>query len=151
MALLRLVHLLGFTAWLGSGLALMVMSIVARSEPASSTASLARVQWAVTRLLLLPGALLTVFSGLMLTFRLMHGSTMGNPWMVTMQGAGLVGGFIALFVVVPASARLAKLDPGGPHAAHVARTRGTLRIASSLSGALGLLALLAAALYRSGA
>ena len=151
MALLRLVHLLGFTAWLGAGLALMVMSIAARSEPATSAASLARVQWAVTRLLLLPGALLTVFSGLMLTFRLMHGSTMGNPWMVTMQGAGLVGGFIALFVAVPASARLAKLDPDVPHAAHVARTRRTLRIASSVNDALGLLALVAAALYRAGA
>lgn len=148
MTLLLALHLFGFVAWLGGGLASMVIGIAGRSGDAAALGVTARLQWAVTRLMVLPGALLTVFSGLMLTFRLMHGSAMGNPWMASMQGAGLVGALVALFVAVPAAARLARLDPVG---AEAARVRVTSRVAASISGALGLFALLAAVLYRTGA
>ena len=54
------------------------------------------VAWAITRGLIFPGSLLTVVSGLFLTFKLMHGPAMGNGWLVTMQGLGILVALLAL-------------------------------------------------------
>jgi hypothetical protein len=143
-------HLLGMTLWLGGGFASMAIALGSRAEHRAALGLVSRVQWAVSRLLILPGSLLTVFSGLILTFRLMHGSTMGNPWMVLMQVVGIVGAMLALFVSVPTAARIARVDPEGEHAAYFDRMRARLRLAGSVSGSLGLLAMLAAAMYRYG-
>lgn len=150
MTLLLFVHLLAFTAWVGGGFASMTVAIAGRSEGPAGQGIVARLQWALARWLILPGALFTVLSGLLLTFRLMHGSAMGSSWMVLMQVTGLLGALIALFVTVPAAARLARLDATGPHAGYADRLRGRLRLAGSVSGTLGLIAMLAGALYRYG-
>lgn len=150
MALLLFLHLLGMTAWLGGSFASMVIGIAGRAEQRSSLGTVARSQWAVSRLLILPGSLLTVLSGLFLTFRLMRSNVMGNPWMVTMQGLGLLGALLVLTIAVPAAARLARLDPEGQYAAYFDRLRLRLRLVGSIAGTMGLIAMLAAALYRYG-
>ena len=73
-----------------------------------------RAQAAVQRLIIGPGALLTVLSGLMLTFNVISRfgePGIAGPWLMVMQGTGLVGGLLTLFVIVPTAARLARIDP----------------------------------------
>ena len=150
MAALLFLHFLGMILWLGGGFASMAIGIASRTESRPALATVAKMQWSVLRMLVLPGSLLTVFSGLMLTFRLMHGGTMGNPWMVLMQVLGIVGAMLALFVSVPTAARVARVDPTGEHAGYFDRMRRRLKLVGSISGTMGLLALLSGAFYRYG-
>lgn len=150
MTSLLFLHLIGFVLWIGGGSASMVIGLGTKGEPRASQALVTRVQWAVMRLVVMPGALLTVFSGLMLTFRLMHSGRMGSPWMVTMQALGIFGALLTLFVSVPAAARVAHLDPMGEHAAYFDRMRARLRLTGAVGGMMGLIALLAGALYHYG-
>lgn len=143
-------HLLGVVLWLGGGSASMVLAISSKSLDRGTLGTVVRLQWAIVRALLFPGALLTVITGLFLTVRLMQGSSMGNGWLVTMQGVGLLGALMVLAVLVPTAARLARLDPMGAHAAYFDRLRTRQRIVGSISGLLGLVALLAGAAYRYG-
>ena len=68
---------------------------------------------------------------------------MGNPWMATMQGLGILAALLTLSISVPAAARLARLDPMGQHAAFVDRLRKRQRLVGLITLAMGLLALLA--------
>ena len=61
-------HLLGFTMWLGGGLATMVTGVAAKREDRPGLGAMVRAQAAVQKLIIAPGALLTVASGLILTF-----------------------------------------------------------------------------------
>ncbi len=151
MSLWLFLHLLGVAAWMGGGFSATALSFASRAEARPALATVARLQWAIVRTLVFPGSLLTVVSGLFLTFRLMNGLATGNGWLVAMQVLGFVGALLALTVLVPTAARLTRLDPMGEHAAFFDRLRMRQRIAGSVSGVLGLVALLASAIYRYGA
>jgi hypothetical protein len=70
-----------------------------------------------------------------------------SPWIMSMQGAGLVGAALVIVVSVPASMRAARLDPVTQAAAFDGlRTR--LRIVGAVSGLLGFIALFSGAMYR---
>jgi hypothetical protein len=143
-------HLLGFTLWLGGGMASMFAGIMARKEDRVGLGAVVRAQAAIHRTIIFSGALLTVLSGLILTFRISAGRTAGfNLPLVVMQGAGLIGALLALFVSIPTAAKLGRLDPVAQTAAFD-ELRARQRIIGSISGTLGLIALLAAALYRYG-
>ena len=81
-------HLLGFTMWIGGGLASMFAGIAGRQEDRAGLGVVARVQAAIHRVLVLPGAVLTVLSGLMLTFRVTGAYATANTWLIVMQGTG---------------------------------------------------------------
>ncbi len=141
-------HLLGFTMWLGGGIGAMFAGIAAKNETRQALAGVVRGQAAVQRLIIGPGALITVLSGLMLTLSVSSrfGETEGvGPWLLVMQLAGLAAGLLTLFVTVPTSARLARLDPE-THAAAFDQLRKRVRLVATISGSLGLIALLAGAL-----
>jgi hypothetical protein len=141
-------HLLGFTMWLGGAISTMFAGIAARGESRPALGAVVRAQAAVQRMIIGPGALLTVLSGLMLTLNVSSrfGETQGaGPWLMVMQVAGLIAGLITLFIIVPTGARLARLDPEA-HAAAFDRLRKRLKLMGSISGSLGLVALLAGAL-----
>jgi hypothetical protein len=142
-------HLLGFTLWLGGALATMVMSVAARREDRHGLAAVVRTQTAVMKMAIGPGALLTVLSGLILTFTL-TGATGKYPgfsiWLVLMQGAGLIAALLTLLISLPTAAKLGRLDPSGEGAAYFDELRQRQRIVASISGTLGLLALLAGAM-----
>jgi hypothetical protein len=143
-----LLHLLGFTMWLGASLGSMFAGMAAKVESRQGLAAVLRAQAAVQRLIIGPGALLTVLSGLMLTLNASSrfGEPMAaGPWLLVMQVAGLVAGLLTLFVVIPTGARVARLDPE-VHAAAFDHLRKRVRTAASISGALGLIALVAGAL-----
>ncbi|MGH7629592.1 MAG: DUF2269 family protein [Gemmatimonadales bacterium] len=141
-------HLLGFTMWLGGGLSTMFAGIAAKGEARQALGVVVRTQAAVQRVLVGPGALLTVLSGLMLTLSVSDRfpETGGvGLWLMVMQVAGLVAGLLTLFITIPTSARLARLDPE-THAAAFDELRKRIRLVASISGSLGLIALLAGAL-----
>jgi hypothetical protein len=144
-------HLLGFTMWLGGALAAMVAAIAAKREERVVLGAVVRSQAAVQKAIIAPGALLTVLSGLILTFAVTArtGGVVGfSTPLVVMQGAGILGALIVLLVGLPTAAKLARLDPTGPGAAYFDELRQRQRVTSSIAGVLGLVALVAGASVR---
>ena len=144
-------HLLGFTMWLGGGLASMSAGIAAKREDRVGLGAIARAQAAVHKAIIAPGAILVVLSGLILTFSVSGrtGELVGfSVWLVVMQGAGLVGALIVLLIGLPTAAKLARLDPMGQGAAFFDELRQRQRIVASASGVLALVALVAGAFVR---
>jgi hypothetical protein len=142
-------HIVGFTLWIGGGLASMVAGIVSKGEERARLGAVVRAQAAVQRMLVAPGALLTVLSGVMLTFAMtsLRGGEAGfSFWLVLMQGAGLVGALIVLLVGLPTSSRLTRIDPQGQNAAYFDELRQRQRVTSSLAGVLAVAALVGGAM-----
>jgi predicted phage tail protein len=140
-------HLLGFVMWMGGGLASMVAGIAARPESRGGLGAVVRAQSAIQRSIIAPGALLTVLSGLMLTFAL-AGMAGGSTWLMVMQGAGLVAALITLFVALPTATRLSRLDPTGDQAAYFDELRNRQKVVGMIWGVLVLLSLVAGTLVR---
>jgi uncharacterized membrane protein len=142
-------HLLGFTLWLGGAIASMIMGIAAKAEERSGLGAVVRAQSKLTKVAIAPGALLTVLSGLILTFQLSGGDFAGfSPWLVVMQGAGIIAALITLLIALPTAARLGRLDPTGEAARYFDELRSRQRIVASIAGTFGLVALLAGAMLR---
>ena len=140
-------HLLGFTLWLGGAIASMIVGIAAKAEERSGLGAVVRAQSQLTKVAIAPGALLTVLSGLILTFRLSGGDFAGfSIWLVIMQGAGLIAALITLLIALPTAARLGRLDPAGEAARYFDELRSRQRIVASIAGTFGLVALFAGAM-----
>lgn len=143
-----LVHWIGLILWLGPGVAAMFMNIRARREPPSVRALLARALAPVHGVLIGPGALLTAVTGVVLTMRLARtGVPRGSIGLMVMQGAGLVGALVVLFVVLPAAARLARVAAsvqGDELPPAFTALRKRVVVGSSVGGTLGVIALVAA-------
>jgi hypothetical protein len=137
-----LLHFVGFIMWLGGGLGAMVAGVSARNETRAGLGAVTRAQASVQKILVAPGALLVVLSGLILTVRLMNAMTTTlSSWLMVMQGAGILGALIILLGGLPIASRLSRLDPEGPHAAHFDELRRRQKVVSSVAGVLGLVAL----------
>ena len=139
-------HLLGFTLWLGGAISAMIMGIAARSEDRHGLGAVVRAQGSLMKVAIAPGALLAVLSGLIFTFRLTAagGEMVGfNPWLVIMQGAGLVAALLTLLIALPTASKLSRLEPAGETARYFDELRQRQRIVGSISGTLGLVALFA--------
>lgn len=142
-------HIVGFTLWIGGGLASMVAGIVSKGEDRARLGAVVRAQAAVQKVLVAPGALLTVLSGLMLTFAVtsLRGGEVGfSLWLMLMQGAGLVGALIVLMVGLPTASKLTRLDPLGPNAAYFDELRQRQRVTGSIAGVFALAALVGGAM-----
>jgi hypothetical protein len=144
-------HILGFTLWIGGAIASMVAGVSAKREGREGVGVVARAQAAIQKVLIGPGALLTVLSGLMLTFGI-TGQTGGlvgfNLWLVLMQAAGIVGALVALLISLPTASKLARLDPAGPHADYFDELRARQRVTASIAGVLALAALVGGVMVR---
>jgi hypothetical protein len=144
-------HLLGFTLWLGGAIASMIVGIAAKREDRHGIGAVVRAQTQLTKIAIAPGALLTVLSGLILTFSTtaQTGELVGfSLALVIMQGAGILAALLTLLITLPTSAKLGRLDPVGEAAGYFDELRQRQRIVASISGMLGLVALLAGALVR---
>src|SRR5438046_10441520 len=90
-----LVHVLGFTLWLGGGIATMVAGVTAKRFAAGERLVGYKLIGAIQRLLVAPGALAVVPSGFALAGPYMkQGAVPGR--MGLMMGAGLTGTIAAL-------------------------------------------------------
>ncbi len=142
-------HIIGFTMWIGGALAIMVAGIVSKGEERARLGAVVRAQAAVQKILVAPGALMTVLSGVMLTFAMtsLSGGQAGfSIWLVLMQGAGLVAALIVLMVGLPTSSKLARIDPEGPNAAFFDELRQRQRITGSIAGVFAVVALVGGAM-----
>lgn len=144
-----LVHVLGFTLWLGGGIATMVAGVTAKRMGAAERLAGYKLIGAVQRLLVAPGALAVVLSGVILSMPYMRQGVVPG-WMGLMMIAGLLGAVGAVAISVPTAARLARLEPDArgdlPEAFHRLRKRQIF--AATIAGGLGLIALFAATLGR---
>lgn len=139
-------HLLGFTLWLGGAIASMIIGIAAKREDRSGLGAVVRSQATLTKIAIAPGALLTVLSGLILTFQLTTDVAGFSIWLMIMQGAGSIAALLTLLISFPTATRLGRLDPTGEAARYFDELRARQRIVASISGMFGLVALLAGAM-----
>jgi hypothetical protein len=144
-------HILGFTLWIGGAIASMVAGVAAKREGREGLGVVARAQAAIQKVLIGPGALLTVLSGLMLTFGITgrSGDLVGfNLWLVLMQAAGIIGALVALLISLPTASKLARIDPVGPHADYFDELRARQRITASIAGVLAVVAMVGGVMVR---
>ena len=140
-------HLLGFTLWLGGAIAAMIIGIAAKREDRHGLGAVVRAQATLMKVAIAPGALLAVLSGLILTFQVSGDDLPGfSIWLMLMQGAGLVAGLLTLLIALPTAAKLSRLEPTGETARYFDELRQRQRMVGSISGTLGLVALLAGAM-----
>jgi hypothetical protein len=144
-----LVHFLGLALWLGGGIATMVGGITAKPFPAAERLAAYRISSAVQRILVGPGAIAVVLSGIFLSMPYMRSGAMPG-WIGMMTGTGVLGALLAITLSVPTAARLGRLqlDARGelPEAFTALRKRQVL--AASIAGGLALVALGAATIGR---
>ena len=92
-----LVHVLGFTLWLGGGIATMVAGVSAKGFAPAERLAAYKLIGAIQRILVGPGAMAVLLSGLVLAMPYMkQGAVPG--WMGVMMIAGTFG-LIAMFAV----------------------------------------------------
>src|SRR5256884_4914544 len=104
-----LVHVLGFTLWLGGGIATMVAGVSAKGFAPAERLAAYKLIGAIQRILVGPGALAVLLSGLVLAMPYMkQGAVPG--WMGVMMIAGILGALGAVAISVPTAAKLARLE-----------------------------------------
>jgi hypothetical protein len=141
------VHLFGFTMWLGGAMAAMFAGIASRSEDRASLGAVARALAAIQRSVIAPGSVLVILSGLVLTFKVAGGPG-PSPWLMAMQGAGLIGALVNIAVLLPTATRAARIDPTGPNGAYFDELRNRTRVVGMIAGTLGLIALVSGVMLR---
>ncbi len=151
MALWLFLHFAGFILWLGGGLASMLAGISARHEGPAAIGPVTRIQAALQRNVIAPGAGLVILSGLFLTMKTFGmGNVAPSGWLMLMQVAGLIGAALTLFVGLPTSSRLARISPEGQTAPLFEQLRKRMAAVGSIAGTLGWVALVAGAVLRGG-
>jgi len=144
-------HIFGFVLWMGGGFAAMNVGIAMRRGAREDTPALLALSGRLHRALILPGVVLTVISGLILTLRMYGGAISENGFptaLMVMQGAGLIAAALVLMVSFPTVSRLTRLDPDGQHAALFRMLARRAALSGSLSGMLALVALIGGVLLR---
>lgn len=144
-----LLHVLGYTFWIGGGVATMVAGIVAKRFAPESRLGAYRVTSAVQRILVGPGAVTVTISGFLLTMPYMKSGAVPG-WMMLMMVSGFIGALVAIGVTVPVAARIGALevDARGDLPERFAGLRARLVWSASVGGGLALLALVAGSLLR---
>ena len=138
-------HVIGFVAWLGGGLAVMLSGITAKYFPPEQRLAVYRIMAVITRNLVGTGAVLVVVSGFVLSVPYFKGATVPT-WLMAMQALGFMGAIVAIAIVVPTAARLGRLDldPRGELPEAFAGLRRKQAVFATLAGVFALLALRAA-------
>src|SRR3989449_9113155 len=103
------VHVIGFTLWLGGGIATMVAGVSAKSFDPGPRLAAYKLIGNIQRLLVGPGAIAVVLSGIVLAMPYMRSGAMPG-WLNLMMGAGLLGALAAVGFGVPAVVRLARVE-----------------------------------------
>lgn len=139
-------HLVGFTLWIGGGVATMVAGIAAKDFAPESRLAGYRIISSVWRIVVGPAALAVLLSGVVLSMPYMKSGQVPGA-LGLMMGAGMLGALIAVGVALPAAAALGRLelDETGQLPKQFTNVRKRLAMAASIAGGLALVALVAAA------
>ena len=142
-------HVMGFVAWLGGGLAVMLSGVTAKYFPPDQRLAVYRIMAVITRNLVGTGAVLVVVSGFVLSVPYFKSATVPT-WLMAMQLLGFMGAIVAIAIVVPTAARLGRLDldPRGELPESFAGLRRRQAIFATLAGVFALLALVAGTVFR---
>ena len=142
-------HDMGFVAWLGGGLAVMLSGITAKYFPPEQRLAVYRIMAVITRNLVGTGAVLVVVSGFVLSVPYFRAGT-APSWLLAMQALGFMGAIVAIAIVMPTAARLGRLDldPRGELPGSFAGLRRRQAIFATLAGVFALLALVASTVFR---
>lgn len=149
MAFVLFLHLLGSALWIGGAIAAMVIAIAARRESAAIRAGAFRLLARVHSLVIGLGALLAVGTGVLLTMQLVsdgRSDLMSSPAIWVMQGTGLIGGLLVLFLGLPTAVKMGGLavpTEGGQLLPAFERYRKRQAVVSSVAGVLAIVALYA--------
>jgi hypothetical protein len=145
----RFLHVIGFVAWIGGGLAVMLSGITAKFFPPDQRLAVYRIMAVITRNLVGTGAVLVVVSGFVLSVPYFKGATVPT-WLMAMLVLGFMGAIVAIAIVVPTAARLGRLDldPRGELPESFAGLRRRQAIFATLAGVFALLALVAGTVFR---
>lgn len=143
------VHVLGIVLWIGGGLATMVAGVAAKQFPPESRLLAYRLTSAVQRVLVGPGAVAVLVSGVVLTMRYMRDGIIPG-WLALMMAAGIPAAALALGVALPTATRLGRLelDARGELPPEFVTLRARLVKVASIAGGLGLIALVAGTILR---
>ena len=143
------VHVLGTILWLGGGLATMVAGVAAKRLPPDQRLVAYRLTSAVQRVLVGPGALAVLISGVVLGMRFVREGAI-PAWLMLMMGAGIPAAVLALGVALPTATQLGalELDSRGVLPDRFVALRLRLVRMASIAGGLGLIALVAGTLLR---
>lgn len=144
-------HVFGFVIWLGGGLSTMVGSIATKHHSPAERLAVFTAFGAVARHLIAPGALLVVVTGIgMMLGMVTEGGAPPGTSLGIMMGAGLIGALLAIVIVTPTAAKIARLtpDPRGEMPEAFAGLRKRQLIAGMTAGTLGLIALIAGTVLR---
>jgi uncharacterized membrane protein len=144
-------HIIGFVLWLGGSLSAMLVGTAMRRGPKEELPALLSVKARLYNSLILPGCVLVVVSGLLLTLRLYGTATSVNGYpkpLMIMQGTGLLAAVIVLVVSYPTVGRLSRLDPNGAHAPLFQALSRKMALAGALSGVLAWVALITGVMLR---
>lgn len=148
--LLLFLHLLGFTWWLGGGMAAMVAGVAAKNFATDERLAVYRGLSALFRLIVAPGAFLVLGSGILLMLQSVGSDSAPPAWLGIMTVSGLIGALLVLIVVVPTAARLGRLlpDPRGDLPEAFTGLRKKQALFATIAGTLGLIALIAGTVLR---
>jgi hypothetical protein len=144
-----LVHVLGFTFWLGGGIATMVAGVSAKRLGTVERLSAYSLIGAIQRILVGPGAIAVVLSGVILAQPYMKQGDV-PAWLGLMMGSGILGAIGVVAISVPTAAKLARLEPDatGQLPAAFVTLRKRQVVAATIAGTFGLIAMFAATLVR---
>src|SRR3989442_6804553 len=98
------IHVIGFTLWLGGGIATMVAGVTAKRFAAGERLAGYKLIGAIQRLLVAPGALAVVLPRLCLAGPYMKQGAVAG-WVGLMMGSGLLGALVAAAHPVPPAAQ----------------------------------------------
>jgi hypothetical protein len=144
-----LVHMLGFTFWIGGGVATMILGIVAKRFTPDTRLAAYQLTSSVWRILVGPGAVGVAVSGLVLSMPFMKTGLVPG-WLMLMMTTGILGALIAIGIALPAAAHLGRLelDPRGELPEHFHSLRARLVWGSSIAGAMALIGVIAGTVMR---
>jgi hypothetical protein len=143
----HLLHIAGFTLWLGGGLAGMYLGIRGRREDRATQGLIVRLLAGIHRSVMFPGIILTLASGIPLSIPAAR-ATAPSAWLMVMQGLGVIAAILVLFVSLPTLARLERVSPTGDTAPAFDALRKRQAMAGMFGGLLGAIALVAGVLHR---
>jgi hypothetical protein len=144
---LLFLHWAGFSVWLGAQMTFMVWGMASKQAGLEAWAHTWMTLEKIQMRLVLPGAVAATVSGIALTMRLAGQPVEmgGAVWLMGMQGAGLVAGLLAIFVVTPLAGRMGRLAQqsleAGARNPNAERVRVRLAWAGTISGNLILVAI----------
>ena len=141
--------MMGFVAWLGGGLAVMLSGITAKHFAPDQRLAVYRIMSVVSRNLIGPGAVLVVVSGIILSVPYFQ-NAMVPSWLMAMQTLGFLGALVAIAIVTPTAARLGRLelDPRGDLPEAFPGLRKKQAIFATVAGIFALSALAAGTIFR---